>query len=141
MDLVLDCAIHPPSQIAMAMERNMVGHMSYAAERLPGATVLTGDGLTLVDSGFATDTFNVICGATLGAGRADAAIDAAVSWFRDARKPFSWWVGPASTPSDLGERLTAHGLVHAEDEAGMILDLGRFEASLPQVAGVDVRRV
>ncbi|HEY3081689.1 MAG TPA: hypothetical protein VGM69_17495 [Chloroflexota bacterium] len=38
------------------MEANFVGHMSWLQARLPGARVLDGADLLLVDSGFATDT-------------------------------------------------------------------------------------
>jgi hypothetical protein len=72
------------------MEQNMVGHMSYAAERLAGATVLEADGLTLVDAGVSTDTINVICGATLDPRTADATITAAIAWFHAKGHPFSW---------------------------------------------------
>jgi GNAT superfamily N-acetyltransferase len=140
MESGFDATSRSCTQITAAMEQNMVGHMSYAAERLAGATVLKGDGLTLVDAGVSTDTFNVICGAALGARTADAAISAAIAWFQAKGQPFSWWVGSASMPQDLGARLVAHGLVHAETETGMVLDLGRLNDREIPISGVDIRR-
>lgn len=140
MEPIIDVARHTREEIAQAMERNMVGHMSYVAERLPGATVLTSAGLTLVDIGASTDTFNVVCGATLGADTADIAIEEAIAYFNRRNVPFSWWVGPTSTPRDLGARLIAHGLIHAEDETGMVLDLHGLDDGDHAVAGVVVRQ-
>jgi GNAT superfamily N-acetyltransferase len=46
--------------------------------------------------------------------------------------PATWWIGPTTTPIDLGSRLTARGLTEAEPEFGMIVDV----ADLPPPQGV-----
>jgi hypothetical protein len=68
-------------------------------------------------------------------------IEEAIAYFHGRNVPFSWWVGPASTPGDLSARLIANGLLHAEDEAGMILDLDSLDDHHATVAEVDVRQV
>jgi GNAT superfamily N-acetyltransferase len=128
-------------EIIVAMERNMVAHMAYAPALLSEAMVLTDNGVTRIDSGFRTDTFNVACGANLPPESADATIHAVIAWFRDRDQPFSWWVGPASRPLDLAERLSSSGLAHVEDEAGMICHLTALALPAGPPAGISVRRV
>jgi GNAT superfamily N-acetyltransferase len=123
-----------------AMEGNMTAHMAYLPRFLPVATVLDGPDLVLVDAGLPSDTLNTICKARLDPAIANARIAAAIDHFRASGRPFTWWVGAVSRPADLGARLVAHGLVEAEAEIGMALDLARLpELSLPD--GLVVRRV
>jgi len=54
---------------------------------------------------------------------ADRAIAAMIDRFRAAGVEFVWFEHPSATPSDLGERLAAHGLQPAERITCMSLDL------------------
>ncbi|MCC6627856.1 MAG: hypothetical protein IT340_10690 [Chloroflexi bacterium] len=46
---------------------------------------------------------------------ADQAIDETIAWFRERQAPFFfWWTGPDTTPTDLGQRLVARGLLSME---------------------------
>jgi ribosomal protein S18 acetylase RimI-like enzyme len=130
----------PTEAVLAAMEANMAAHVAHLPARLPGATVVDGPDLVLVDAGVASDTFNVVCGARLDPDTADARIAGAIAHFRAKGAPFSWWVGPCSRPDDLGERLLARGLVDAEGELGMALDLARLTVPNAPTAGLDVRR-
>jgi ribosomal protein S18 acetylase RimI-like enzyme len=47
------------------------------------------------------------------------------------RLPATWWIGPTTTPADLGPRLAARGLSEAEPEFGMVVDV----AGLPPPDG------
>jgi GNAT superfamily N-acetyltransferase len=48
----------------------------------------------------------------------DNAIDEAIAWFEARKAPyFFWWTGPNTTPTDLGERLIARGLISMEEQA------------------------
>src|SRR5690242_19657733 len=38
----------------------------------------------------------------------------------EGRTTSTWWLGPSTTPSDLGERLLAHGLVPVEPTTAMV---------------------
>ncbi|MFP2909764.1 GNAT family N-acetyltransferase [Pyxidicoccus sp. 3LFB2] len=126
--------------VPSAMEANQVDHMTYLPRRLPEATVRDEPGLLLVDSSIPSNTFNVVCRTRLRARDAEAGIAAAVGHFRGKSLPFAWWVGPGVMPEDLDARLTAHGLVRAEQETGMAADLSRLPPlTLP--AGLTVRRV
>jgi ribosomal protein S18 acetylase RimI-like enzyme len=70
-------------------------------------------------TGVPVAAFNGVLRAALTPERADAAI-ASVSATLDSRgSPWSWYVGPASLPLDLVERLRAHGFGELEVLPGM----------------------
>ena len=96
------------------MEDNLHAHFAYLQARLPGMAVLDAPDLLLVDSGLPSDTFNQVARARLDPESAGRRIGEAVARFREAGRPFSWWVGPGSRPLDLPVRLAAHGLRLAE---------------------------
>jgi ribosomal protein S18 acetylase RimI-like enzyme len=111
------------SSIAEAADANFLVHAAWAPSRVPGMSVSSTRGVTVVDSGLVCDTFNCILAARLTAETADAAIGAALAHFGRVGRPFSWWVGPADRPSDLGSRLEAAGLVAAAGELAMSASL------------------
>jgi ribosomal protein S18 acetylase RimI-like enzyme len=122
--------------IAEAADANFVVHAAWAPARVPGMSVSSARGVTVVDSGLACDTFNCILASRLTAETADAGIGAAIAHFARVGRPFSWWVGPADRPADLGARLEAAGLVAAEGELAMSAALD----ALPD-AGEDARNL
>jgi ribosomal protein S18 acetylase RimI-like enzyme len=129
-----------PTARMEAMEENLEGHVSFLQRRLPGMAVTDLDGLLVIDSGLSSDTFNKILGARLDESSADDRIDKALSYFREAGRPFSFWVGPGSRPLDLEERLHERGLRAAEYELGMSIELDRIHGvDLP--AGAEIRKV
>jgi ribosomal protein S18 acetylase RimI-like enzyme len=109
--------------LLVAAEENLHGHISFLQRSVPGMTVLDQEDLLLVDSGLASDTFNKIGRARLSELEADRRIAEAVGYFLDASRPFAWWVGPASRPLDLEDRLRRHSLASAESELGMVMEL------------------
>jgi ribosomal protein S18 acetylase RimI-like enzyme len=106
-----------------ADEANKVTHLSWIQERTQGMQVLSNDDLVVVDSGFATDTFNVVCRARLPERISSERIRSVLRHFRTKGCPFAWWVGPADRPEDLGTVLLEHGFAAAGTEPGMAADL------------------
>jgi ribosomal protein S18 acetylase RimI-like enzyme len=104
-------------------------------------TVSSTRGVTVVDSGLACDTFNCILAARLTPENMDSAIDAALGHFSRVGRPFSWWVGPADRPADLGERLEAAGLAAAEGELAMSAQLDALPAAEETPAELSIERV
>jgi ribosomal protein S18 acetylase RimI-like enzyme len=48
---------------------------------------------------------------------ADEAIDETIAWFKQRGAPyFFWWTGHGTQPVDLGQRLTARGLISMEEQ-------------------------
>jgi hypothetical protein len=125
----------------IAAGEDLHGHISFIHRSIPGMTVLDQDDLLVVDSGLHSDTFDKIGRARLSETDADRQIAEAVGYFRGARRPFAWWVGPGSRPLDLEDRLRRHGLVSTESELGMVLELRDLPAKLDTPDNLVIRRV
>jgi ribosomal protein S18 acetylase RimI-like enzyme len=130
------------SALAEAADENFRVHAGWAQERVPGMRVVDAGGVIVVDSGLPCDTFNCVLRARLAPETADRAIASAIAHFRHAGRPFSWWVGPADRPADLGARLTAAGLAAAEGELAMSVALDApLPETLPLPADLTIERV
>jgi ribosomal protein S18 acetylase RimI-like enzyme len=126
--------------IAGAADANFVVHATWVARHTPGMTVLEDTALVLVDSGLPCDTFNFVCRSRLGHDDVGPRASATIARFASVGRPFSWWVGPADTPNELGERLVAAGLKESERELAMAADLDAVP-ELPPPADFVIRRV
>ncbi|MET8685216.1 GNAT family N-acetyltransferase [Streptomyces sp. NPDC004732] len=122
------------------MERNLAEHACHLHRDLPGATVVAADDLLIADSGLDDDTFNIVAMARCTAETAPARIAVTVRALAATGRPFSWWVGPASTPQDLSERLAAAGLPTSEHETAMWAELDELPPRT-SVRGLDIQRV
>jgi ribosomal protein S18 acetylase RimI-like enzyme len=127
--------------VAERADENFVVHATWAVERTRGMASRVSPHLVIADSGLACDTFNFICRARLDPSSAPDAAAAAVAYFEERRRPFSWWVGPADQPDELGRVLEGIGLERAETELAMALPLGELPVRVPSIAGLEVRRV
>lgn len=121
------------------MERNLAEHACHLHRHLSGASVTETSDLLIADSGLPDDTFNIVAAArftTDAAERVAQTVRAVVATGR----PFSWWVGPASTPAGLGAALEDAGLTASETETGMWLDL---RGTLPEAVadGLEIQQV
>ncbi|MEV5572498.1 GNAT family N-acetyltransferase [Spirillospora sp. NPDC052269] len=122
------------------MEQNLAEHACHLHRHLPGMTVTDADDLLIADSGLDDDTFNIVAMARFTPDTTDARIADTVRTLSATGRPFSWWVGPASTPQDLPARLTAAGLEISEREAAMWAPLD--ETPPPRnPTGLDIRPV
>lgn len=123
--------------IARAMEENLCGHVAWLAARTDGMRVDDAADALAVDSGLASDTFNIVARADFAAARASLRVAEIVDGF--AGRPFAWWVGPEERPV-VAAALGARGLVAVEEEAGMALDLAALRPA-PPPPGLAIRRV
>ncbi|WP_211245921.1 GNAT family N-acetyltransferase [Actinomadura oligospora] len=134
---------HPaPDQadLLTRMEQNLAEHACHLHRHTPGMTVADTGDLVIADSGLDDDTFNIVAIARFTPDTADARIADTIRTLSARRRPFSWWVGPASTPPDLPARLTAAGLEVSEQEVAMWASLD--ETPPPETpAGLDIRPV
>ncbi|WP_210435379.1 GNAT family N-acetyltransferase [Saccharopolyspora sp. ASAGF58] len=115
--------------LLIRMEQNLAEHACHLHRQIPGAAVAEADDLLVADSGLDDDTFNIVAAVRFTTGTAQARINEAVRELATTGRPFSWWVGPASTPPDLSARLSAAGLPAAERETAMWAEL---DDSLPR---------
>jgi GNAT superfamily N-acetyltransferase len=85
--------------------------------------------------------YNGVARARFPAEWAAEAIAEALAPFHARHLPLMWWTGPATQPDDLGDRLEAYGLVRADEDAGMAMDLDDLgpPAALPE--GAEIVRV
>jgi ribosomal protein S18 acetylase RimI-like enzyme len=127
--------------VAERADENFVVHATWVVERTTGMTGRRSERLVIADSGLPCDTFNFVCRARLAPRGAPAAAAAAIAHFAEQRRPFSWWVGPADRPGDLGDVLQSLGLEPAEGELAMALPLAELPGDLAPVPGLEVRRV
>jgi hypothetical protein len=128
------------TELAEAADANLVTHLSWVHRRVGGMRVQEDDELVIVDSGLPCDTFNVIARARLTPHTARSRVAAAVAYFRIVSRPFSWWVGPADRPADLGQILLAVGLEVAESELAMAADLDALDESAERPPGLRIER-
>jgi GNAT superfamily N-acetyltransferase len=124
-----------------AADENLAVHATTATARLPGARVRIEPDLILADSGLPCDTFNVVCRARLTDTSAVRRVGMAIAFFARPRRPFSWWLGPGYAPANLPDILTGCGLVEAESELAMAIDLGALSPHPPVADGLTIRRV
>ena len=122
------------------MEQNLAEHACHAHRHLERATVVETDDLLIADSGLDDDTFNIVAAARFAPGTAPARIAETVRYLAATGRPFSWWVGPASTPSDLASLLESAGLRASETETGMRKEL-QAPPPEPRAGDLDIRRV
>lgn len=126
--------------IAALMEANLAAHAGYLHRQVSGMTVTEADDLTISDSGLHDDTFNIVAAARFDERTADRRITETVERLRATGRPFSWWVGPASTPADLARRLHKAGLPETEAETAMWASTAAL-ATQPAPAGLRIVRV
>lgn len=94
--------------------------------RLPGSRTHDGPDIAWLASGRPLASLNHVHGIRLAGD--DAAIEVTIDRAHAAvtdggRLPATWWIGPTTTPADLGARLARRGLREAEPEFGMGIDV------------------
>ncbi|MFD5570314.1 GNAT family N-acetyltransferase [Streptomyces cadmiisoli] len=122
------------------MERNLAEHACHLHRRMKDARVTESDDLLIADSGLDDDTFNIVAAARFSERTARARVAEVLGALSGTGRPFSWWVGPASTPHGISTVLTGAGLEASETETGMWKDLSAGLPDRPAV-GLDIVRV
>ncbi|WP_432082801.1 GNAT family N-acetyltransferase [Streptomyces sp. WAC 04229] len=122
------------------MEQNLAEHACHLHRNLKGASVTETGDLLIADSGLADDTFNIVAAARFASDTAPTRVAETARTLAATGRPFSWWVGPASAPGSLAERLEAIGLEASETEAGLWKDL-RGPLIEHLVEGLEIRPV
>ena len=87
------------------------------------------------------DYHNCVVRADLSPEEADATILESLEHFRARGAPGSWHVGPSMRPTDIGERLLAHGFSYGGDDIGMALDLSTLPERVPVPDELVIERV
>ncbi|GGP54926.1 hypothetical protein GCM10010185_29310 [Saccharothrix coeruleofusca] len=122
------------------MDLNLAEHAAHLHRGSPIAAVTATGDLLVADSGLDDDTFNIIAAARFTPENAIQRIEQVVRDVRATGRPFSWWVGPAATPANLGDLLASAGLPASDSETGMWRDLADLPA-IPPAGRLDIRPV
>ncbi len=133
--------INSTTDLANAADQNLATHFTWVQRHTAGMRVQEDQGLVLTDCGLPCDTFNAVCHSRLTGADTVAQIERAIAWFGNRRHPFSWWVGPADTPSNLGNLLERAGLTAAEGELAMAVTLSELRPVALDPDGLEIRRV
>jgi len=118
-----------------------VGELLRSSEGVAGVTSVIRDDLVMGSLGIATPPLNGVWLARFDTATAETSIDQTIGWFDRHGMPFTWWIGPDSTPADLADRIARRGF--RLDEAavpGMVIDLAALPDDPPDRA-VTVERV
>jgi GNAT superfamily N-acetyltransferase len=87
------------------------------------------------------DYHNCVVRADLSPEEADGVILESLERFRAHGTPGSWHVGPSMRPTDIGERLLAHGFSYGGDDIGMAVELSALRESSPAPDGLVIEQV
>jgi ribosomal protein S18 acetylase RimI-like enzyme len=139
--LRISAGAYSADALAEAADANFVAHATWALQRTRGMHVIDAPELVMADAGLSSDTFNIVCRARLTIDQAPQYIRTAIGFFEQARQPFSWWVGPAVRPTNLGQLLIDAGLQRADTELAMAADLASLRTDDTTLAGLEIRRV
>jgi GNAT superfamily N-acetyltransferase len=120
------------SALAEAIEANTIESMADLG-RSSQVTLYRKPDIAWFVTGMPYPSFNRVLHAQFESADVDARIEAALAPFQARNLPMAWHTGPTTRPSDLGERLIAHGLRCTSDEPGMAVDLRALDddAQLP----------
>ena len=127
------------ADIAVAADENLATHFTWVQRRTAGMRASLEEDLVRTECGLDCDTFNAVCRARLANEGSASRIREAIAWV--AGRPFSWWVGPADAPPDLGRRLEDAGLAASETELAMAARLSMLRADGAAPDGLEIRRV
>jgi GNAT superfamily N-acetyltransferase len=87
------------------------------------------------------DYHNCVVRAHLSPEEADGVILESLERFRAHGAPGSWHVGPSMRPTDIGERLLAHGFSYGGDDIGMAVELSALREDPPVPDDLDIAQV
>jgi GNAT superfamily N-acetyltransferase len=125
---------------ARAIEENGAEFLM-ALGRAAGAEVRDDGRVRWVIGNSPIDYHNCVVHADLTEEEADGEIEASLERMRAYRVPGSWHVGPSMRPTNLGERLVAHGFEDGGDDIGMAVDLSTLPEEMPEPKNFVVERV
>ena len=101
--------------------------------RWPRGELHDQDGVLWIETPIRSLPYNAVVRTHLEGDHADSILERLLARYRARGVDFMWLVHPTATPSDLGERLIARGLLPVEHATGMSLQLSEWTANEPAV--------
>ena len=130
-----------PAGLSRAVEENMFVACGALYSHMPGAEYHDTPDMMRWATGLPHPILNGATRARLTPENADAQIAETIALFRAKGAPAMWWHDPSSQPTDLGQRLIAHGFTQGNGMPGMAADLHKAQNPLPSNPALAVAEV
>ena len=129
-----------PEKLSLAVQRNQAEWIRFEGLHLPDVELHDDRDVTWVCSDV-TGRPNAVAMARFAADRADERIAQILRRYEQFKSSTVWWVGPNSSPADLGKRLRGAGFHCFKHFPGMALDLRRIVKSERMPANLKLSQV
>ncbi|WP_375637307.1 MULTISPECIES: hypothetical protein [unclassified Bartonella] len=108
------------SKIDLSLENNFCSKVHFLPKLCPKMKVVDfSNGVSSINSTFASDTFNIISAKNLQETIPVEQAKSIIASFNAQKLPLAWWVGPHSSHYKVDEVLLSISLEHVETEVGM----------------------
>ena len=94
--------------IIHSLKQNFLFQITYFAPYVPAMKITKND-TTIKITNIQDDTFNMVIDTHFTSENAKSKIDQIIKIFQKKKLPFSWWIGPEDSPSNLKELLIQKG--------------------------------
>lgn len=117
------------------MEKNLYLQMTYFIP-FTKAMELKVEDCAILSSDVEDDGFNYILKTKFSNENIQEKIEKVKEFYRAKKVPYSWWVGPQDTPSNLKEVLINYGFLPKEYDYGMYLPLEKYTSKKKQTLAI-----
>jgi len=128
------------NELLTALESNMITFYS-AYGRATGSTLQATSEVVWFYTGIQVPLFNGVLSARLKPNGVKATVDRLQAKIDEQGAPGLWWIGPQSTPDNLGSLLEEHGLQPAGEVPGMAIDLVWVDNQPETIANFTIQKV
>jgi ribosomal protein S18 acetylase RimI-like enzyme len=127
-------------ELIPALESNLAGFWS-AYGRVSGCTLHSTPEVVWFYTGMRVELFNGVVLARLKSDDVKGVVDSLQSKLNEQGTPALWWLGPASTPANLGKLLEGYGLQAAGGVPGMAADLAGMSDTPKGIQNFEIQKV
>lgn len=129
-----------PSAVVTALESNVLVTFPRMGHTTRGRLQESPE-VVWYTTGVACGFYNMVVRARLASDAVDTQIEAIMRHFQERQAPMYWFLGPTTTPADLGTHLEAHGFVYEGDDPGMAVELSALPSNRATIAGLSIQQV
>lgn len=113
--MIYDCFRHNREEMIRLADNHIQAVQTWLSTRTPNAKRFLGKGVIANSSGLPVPLLNLAFGTDYAPGTSDELIEREIesvkTFYRYQSVPWSWWIAPNATPSDMIQRLKRHELV------------------------------
>jgi len=127
-------------ELLNALESNRIAYWS-AYGRAKGSTLIATPEIIWFYTGIQVPLFNGVLSAKLKPNDVRVTLDNLQAKIVEQRAPALWWIGPRTTPDNLGSLLEQYGLQPAWELPGMAIDLEAVEDQPKTISNFTIEKV